>query len=61
MNEVETIIANIEQVLAESYPNVSLPSLMRKQDGGQHPTNDTLTMPFICMAVIVFIVGGTAL
>lgn len=59
VNEVETIIANIEQVLAESYPNAefTISDAGSKMEAASK-SNDTLTMLLICMAVIVFIVGG---
>ncbi len=60
VNDVENVITNIEAVLAESYPNAELLYLI--QEAGwkkRNPaSNDTLTMLLICMAVIVFIVGG---
>lgn len=59
VNEVETIITNIEQVLAESYPNAefTISDAGSKMEAASK-SNDTLTMLLICMAVIVFIVGG---
>ena len=59
VNEVETVIANVETVLAESYPNAEFTI----SDAGSRmeaasASNDTLTMLLVCMAVIVFIVGG---
>ena len=59
VNEVDTVIANVETVLAESYPNAEFTI----SDAGSRmeaasASNDTLTMLLICMAVIVFIVGG---
>ena len=59
VKEVETVIANVETVLAESYPNAEFTI----SDAGSRmeaasASNDTLTMLLVCMAVIVFIVGG---
>lgn len=59
VNDVETVITNVETVLAESYPNAEFTIT----DAGSRmeaasASNDTLTMLLVCMAVIVFIVGG---
>ncbi|HIV91917.1 MAG TPA: ABC transporter permease [Candidatus Eisenbergiella stercoravium] len=59
VSNVETVITNIETVLAESYPNAEFTIT----DAGSRmeaasASNDTLTMLLVCMAVIVFIVGG---
>ncbi len=59
VDEVETVISNVETVLAESYPNASFTI----SDAGSRmeaasASNDTLTLLLVCMAVIVFIVGG---
>lgn len=59
VNAVETVITDVETVLAESYPNAEFTI----SDAGSRmeaasASNDTLTMLLICMAVIVFIVGG---
>lgn len=59
VNNVETVITNVETVLAESYPNAEFTI----SDAGSRmeaasASNDTLTMLLVCMAVIVFIVGG---
>ncbi|WP_455616214.1 ABC transporter permease [Eisenbergiella sp.] len=59
VNEVETVITNVEAVLAESYPNAdfTISDAGSKMEAASK-SNDTLTMLLICMAVIVFIVGG---
>lgn len=59
VNDVDTVITNIEQVLAESYPNAefTISDAGSKMEAASK-SNDTLTMLLICMAVIVFIVGG---
>ena len=59
VNEVETVITNVKAVLAESYPNAefTISDARRKMEAASK-SNDTLTMLLICMAVIVFIVGG---
>ena len=59
VNNVETVITNVETVLAESYPNAEFTI----SDAGSRmeaasASNDTLTMLLVCMAMIVFIVGG---
>lgn len=59
VSNVETVITNIETVLEESYPNAEFTIT----DAGSRmeaasASNDTLTMLLVCMAVIVFIVGG---
>ena len=59
VNDVDAVITNIEQVLAESYPNAefTISDAGSKMEAASK-SNDTLTMLLICMAVIVFIVGG---
>lgn len=59
VNEVETVITNVKAVLAESYPNAefTVSDAGSKMEAASK-SNDTLTMLLICMAVIVFIVGG---
>lgn len=59
VNEVETVITNVKAVLAESYPNAefTISDAGSKMEAASK-SNDTLTMLLICMAVIVFIVGG---
>ena len=59
VNDVENVITNIEAVLAESYPNAEFTiSDTGSRMEAASASNDTLTMLLICMAVIVFIVGG---
>ena len=59
VNEVETVITHVKAVLAESYPNAefTISDAGSKMEAASK-SNDTLTMLLICMAVIVFIVGG---
>ena len=59
VNEVETVITNVKAVLAESYPNAefTISDAGSKMEAASK-SNDTLTMLLICMAVIVFFVGG---
>lgn len=59
VNEVETVITNVKAVLAESYPNAefTISDAGSKMEAASK-SNDTLTILLICMAVIVFIVGG---
>lgn len=59
VNEVGTVITNVEAVLAESYPNAefTISDAGSKMEAASK-SNDTLTMLLVCMAVIVFIVGG---
>ena len=59
VNEVETVITNVKAVLAERYPNAefTISDAGSKMEAASK-SNDTLTMLLICMAVIVFIVGG---
>ena len=59
VDHVDAVIADVETVLGESYPNAEFTI----SDAGSRmeaasASNDTLTMLLICMAVIVFIVGG---
>ena len=56
---METVITNVKAVLAESYPNAefTISDAGSKMEAASK-SNDTLTMLLICMAVIVFIVGG---
>lgn len=59
VDEVDTTIACIEEVLAESYPNAEFTI----SDAGSRmeaasKSNETLTLLLIAMALIVFIVGG---
>lgn len=59
VNEVEQVIANIETVLGDSYPNTqfSISDAGSKMEAAS-ASNETLTLLLISMAVIVFIVGG---
>lgn len=59
VENVDTVIANVEAVLLDSYPN----SEFTIEDAGSKmeaamASNDTLTMLLVAMAIIVFIVGG---
>lgn len=59
VDEVDTVIENITNVLAESYPNTEF----TYEDTGSKmeaasASNEILTMLLIAMAVIVFVVGG---
>lgn len=59
VDHVDAVIADVETVLGESYPNAEFTI----SDAGSRmeaasASNDTLTMLLVCMAVIVFIVGG---
>jgi ABC-type antimicrobial peptide transport system permease subunit len=60
VNNVEAVvIANIESVLAESYPNAefTITDAGSKMEAAKSSSN-TLTMLLAAMATIVFIVGG---
>ena len=59
VNEVESVIANIETVLADIYPNAqfTISDAGSKMEAAS-ASNETLTILLIAMAVIVFIVGG---
>jgi len=59
VNQVNSVIANIETVLLDSYPNTefTISDAGTKMEAAS-ASNDTLTMLLIAMAVIVFIVGG---
>ena len=59
VDHVDAVITDVETVLGESYPNAEFTI----SDAGSRmeaasASNDTLTMLLVCMAVIVFIVGG---
>lgn len=56
---VDTVMANIETELKESYPNTTftISDAGSKMDAAS-ASNETLTLLLIAMAVIVFIVGG---
>lgn len=59
VNEVNTIIANIKDVMADSYPNAefTITDAGSKMEAASK-SNDTLSLLLIAMSVIVFIVGG---
>lgn len=59
VEEVDTVISNIELVLADSYANAefTISDAGTKMEAASK-SNDTLQMLLIAMAVIVFIVGG---
>lgn len=59
VSEVDTVIANIETVLLDSYPNAefTISDAGSKMEAAS-ASNETLTVLLIAMAVIVFIVGG---
>ena len=59
VNQVETVITDIETVLADSYPNTefTISDAGSKMDAAS-ASNETLTLLLISMAIIVFIVGG---
>lgn len=58
-NQIDTCIANIETVLADSYPNAefTISDAGSKMDAA-NASNETLQLLLVAMAVIVFIVGG---
>jgi putative ABC transport system permease protein len=59
VNNVETVVTNIESVLAESYTNAefTITDAGSKMEAAKSSSN-TLTMLLAAMATIVFIVGG---
>lgn len=59
VDQVDSVIDNIEQVLAESYPNATftIADAGSKMDAAM-ASNRTLTLLLFAMATIVFIVGG---
>ena len=59
VNEVDTVIANIKTVLADSYANAefTISDAGTKMEAASK-SSDTLQMLLVAMAVIVFIVGG---
>lgn len=59
VDNVETVIACVSEVLAESYPNAefTISDAGSKMEAASK-SNETLTLLLIAMAVIVFIVGG---
>lgn len=59
VNNVSTVIANVEEVLADSYPNAefTISDAGTKMEAAS-ASNETLSMLLWAMAIIVFIVGG---
>ncbi|MCD7738567.1 MAG: ABC transporter permease [Lachnospiraceae bacterium] len=59
VNEVDTIVENIETVLADSYPNstFSISDAGSKMEAASS-SNTTLTLLLYSMSAIVFVVGG---
>lgn len=59
IDNVSTVITNIESVLADSYPNAqfSISDAGTKMEAAS-ASNETLTMLLAAMATIVFLVGG---
>jgi putative ABC transport system permease protein len=59
VNNVDTVIENIELVLADSYANAefTISDAGTKMEAASK-SNDTLQMLLVAMAIIVFIVGG---
>ena len=59
VNNIDTVIANVETVLADSYPNTqfTISDAGSKMDAA-NASNDTLQLLLVSMAIIVFIVGG---
>ena len=59
VENVDTVIANVEAVLLDSYPNseFTIADAGSKMEAAM-ASNDTLTMLLVAMAMIVFIVGG---
>ncbi len=59
VNLVDQVIANVETVLADSYPNTefTVSDAGSKMEAAS-ASNETLTLLLIAMAIIVFIVGG---
>lgn len=59
VNDVDTIITYVEEVLADSYPNAefTISDAGSKMEAASK-SNETLTMLLVAMAIIVFMVGG---
>lgn len=59
VNNIDSVIENIEVVLADSYPNTefTISDAGSKMEAA-NASNDTLQLLLVAMAVIVFIVGG---
>ncbi len=59
VNQVDTVIANVQAALADSYPSseFTISDAGTKMEAAS-ASNETLTLLLISMAVIVFLVGG---
>ena len=59
VNHIDTVIGNVEAVLADSYPNTefTISDAGSKMDAA-NASNETLQLLLVSMAIIVFIVGG---
>ena len=59
VNQVDTVMTDVENALKESYPNTTftISDAGSKMEAAS-ASNETLTLLLISMAVIVFIVGG---
>lgn len=59
VNKIDRVIANVETVLTDSYPNTefTISDAGSKMDAA-NASNETLQLLLVSMAVIVFIVGG---
>ena len=59
VNQVDTVMTDVESALKESYPNTTftISDAGSKMEAAS-ASNETLTLLLISMAVIVFIVGG---
>lgn len=59
VNEIDSVVADVKTVLADSYPNAefTVSDAGSKMEAAS-ASNETLTLLLIAMAVIVFIVGG---
>ena len=59
VNQVDTVMSNVESALKDSYPNTAftISDAGSKMDAAS-ASNETLALLLISMAVIVFIVGG---
>ncbi len=59
VNQVDTVMSNVESALKDSYPNTTftISDAGSKMDAAS-ASNETLALLLISMAVIVFIVGG---
>ena len=59
VNQVDTVMTDVESALKESYPNTTFTiSDAGSKMEASSASNETLTLLLISMAVIVFIVGG---